>query len=66
MSEASEIEKILSSADKLKFLGQNRAFVAILFAIWANRKRGWLSQGLRIALFTAAVGSYEYWMRFFG
>jgi hypothetical protein len=65
MSDASEIEKILSKADKLEFLGQNRAFVTLLFAIWANRKRGWLSQVLRIGLLAAGVGGYGYWTGFF-
>jgi hypothetical protein len=62
MSEPSEIEKILSSADKLKFLGQNRAFVTLLFAIWSSRKRDWLSQVLRIGLLTAGGG---YWTGLF-
>ena len=60
MSESSEIDRILSSADKLRYLGQNRAFLTLLFAIWANRKRGWLSQVLRVVLVIVG-GGYGYW-----
>ena len=65
MSDQSEVEKILGNAGKLKYLGPNRAFLTLLFAIWANRKRGWLSQVLRITLPVAGAGSYAYWAGFF-
>jgi hypothetical protein len=61
----SDVEKILRNADKLRFLGPNRAFVTLLFAIWANRKRGWLSQLMRIVLLGIGAGSAGYWSGFF-
>jgi hypothetical protein len=65
MSDESDVEKILRNAGKLEYLGRNRAFVAILFAIWANRKRGWLSHALRVGALTAGAGGVGYWSGFF-
>jgi hypothetical protein len=65
MSDESDVEKILGNADKLKYLGPNRAFLTLLFAIWANRKRCRLSQFLRIALIALGAGGYGYWSGFF-
>lgn len=61
MSDESDVEKILRSANRLKYLGPNRAFFTLLFAIWANRKRGWLSQVLRIGMLAVGAGGYGYW-----
>ena len=66
MSDESEIEKVLSSADKLKFLGRNRAFIALLFALWTARKKGGLLGALKKGiLLTLGVGGYGYWNGFF-
>jgi hypothetical protein len=66
MSDESEVEKVLSSADKLKFPGRNRAFIALLFALWAARKRrgllGALKKGILLAL---GVAGFGYWNGFF-
>jgi len=40
MSDESDVEKVLANAERLKYLGRNRAFLTLLFAIWATRKRG--------------------------
>lgn len=61
MSTESDVEKILQNADRLKYLGPNRAFFTLLFAIWASRKRGWLAQVLRIVALAVGAGSYGYW-----
>jgi len=40
MSNESEVDKILSRAGELKFLGKDRAFLTLLFAVWAVRQKG--------------------------
>jgi hypothetical protein len=66
MSDESEIEKVLASADKLKYLGRNRAFFALIFALWAARRKGGLWSALaKLGLVTAGVGGYGYWNGFF-
>ena len=62
MSDGSEIERVLASANKLKFLGPNRAFFALIFALWTARKKGGLWNILtKLGLLTASVGGYGYW-----
>jgi hypothetical protein len=57
MSDGSEVEKVLASADKLRFLGRNRAFVALIFALWTARKKGGLWSALvKIVLLAGGVG----------
>jgi hypothetical protein len=66
MSDESEIEKVLASADKLKYLGRNRAFFALIFALWAARKKGGLWNALtKLGLVIASVSGYGYWSGFF-
>jgi hypothetical protein len=65
MSDQSEVEKILRNADKLKYLGANRAFLTILFALWTNRRRGWLSQVLRLVVLAGGAGGVGYWTGLF-
>jgi hypothetical protein len=65
MSDESEVEKVLSSADKLKYLGRNRAFIALLFALWAARKKGGLWTTLTKLALLAGAGGYGYWTGFF-
>lgn len=66
MSDESDIEKVLASADKLKYLGRNRAFFTLLFALWAARKKSGLWSALtRLGLVAAGVGSCGYWSGFF-
>lgn len=62
MSQENEIEKVLSRADKLKFLGQNRAFMTLLFAVWAARKKGGFWSTLtRLILLVGGAGGFGYW-----
>jgi hypothetical protein len=65
MSDESEVDKVLSSAAELKFLGRNRAFVALLFALWMARKKGGLWSALTKLGLLAGVGGYGYWNGFF-
>jgi hypothetical protein len=67
MSDESEVEKVLSSAEKLKFLGRDRAFIALLFALWAARKKGALWGFLtKLSLIAGGAGGYGYWSGLFG
>jgi hypothetical protein len=61
-----EVEKVLLRAGELKFLGRDRAFFALLFALWtARRKRGVLSILMKLGLLAGGVGGYGYWNGFF-
>jgi hypothetical protein len=67
MSDESEVDKVLARAGELKFLGRNRAFFTLLFAIWTSRKRDGLWSALtRLVLMAGGVsGGYWYWSGFF-
>ena len=66
MSNDSEADKVLSSARELKFLGPDRAFLTLIFALWTARKRSGLGGVLtKFGFFTAGVGGYGYWNGFF-
>jgi hypothetical protein len=58
MSDGSDVEKVLASADKLKFLGPNRAFFALLFALWTARKKSGLWSALTKLCVLAGAGGY--------
>lgn len=66
MSDESEVEKVLLSAGELKFLGRNRAFITLLFALWAARRRGGLLRAVtKLSLLAGGVGGCGYWIGFF-
>lgn len=66
MSDESEVEKVLLSAGELKFLGRDRAFIALLFALWAARKKaGFWSALTRFGLVVGGLGGFGYWNGFF-
>jgi hypothetical protein len=66
MSSENDIEKIIQNAGRPRYLGPNRAFVTLLFAIWAKRKRSWFWRSLQITLVVAGVGGiYGYLQEFF-
>ena len=66
MSDESEVEKVLSRAGDLKFLGRDRAFLTLLFALWtASKKSGPLSRLTKLAVVAIGLGGYGYWKRFF-
>jgi hypothetical protein len=66
MSDESEVEKVLLRAGELKFLGRDRAFVTLLFALWAARKKGGLLSALtKVAILAGGVGGCAYWNGFF-
>jgi hypothetical protein len=63
MSDENEVDKVLARAGELKFLGRNRAFVTLLVALWAARKRGGLWSVLsRLCLLAVGTGGYGYWL----
>jgi hypothetical protein len=67
MSDESDVEKVLLRAGELKFLGRNRAFITLLFAVWAARKKGGLVGVLKKGiLLVVGVGGFGYWTGFFG
>jgi hypothetical protein len=67
MSDESEVEKILLSAGELKFLGRDRAFLTLLFALWAARKKGGMVSALKKGMLLAVgLGGFGYWNGFFG
>jgi hypothetical protein len=39
MSDEGAVEKVLLRAGELKFLGRNRAFITLLFAVWRPAKK---------------------------
>ena len=66
MSDESEVEKVLLRAGELKFLGRDRAFVALLFALWTARRKGApLSILMKLGLLVAGIGGYGHWSGFF-
>jgi hypothetical protein len=66
MSDENQIEKVLSRADKLKFLGRNRAFIALLFAVWAAKKKGgFWSARTKLGLLVGGASGFGYWHGFF-
>ena len=66
MSVESEIENVLARAERLKYLGRNRAFLTLLFALWASRKKGGLGSALtKLGVVAGGVGGFGYWSGFF-
>jgi hypothetical protein len=66
MSDESEVEKVLARVGELKFLGRDRAFLALLFALWMVRKRSGLWSALtKVVLLAGGVGGYGYWSGLF-
>jgi hypothetical protein len=66
MSDEGGVEKVLVNAGQLKYLGPNRAFLAILFALWAARKKpGQWGRLMKLAVLTTGLGGYGYWTGFF-
>jgi hypothetical protein len=66
MSDESDVEKILLRAGELKFLGRNRAFITLLFAVWAARKRrGYWSALTKLGLLVGGASGLGYWHGFF-
>jgi hypothetical protein len=47
MSDEGAVEKVLLRAGGLRFLGRNRAFITLLFAVWAARKKAGLASNLK-------------------
>jgi hypothetical protein len=65
MSDESDVQKVLLSAGELRFLGRDRAFVTLLVALWAARKKGGLWSALtKLGLLAGGVGGYGYWSGF--
>jgi len=66
MSDESEVGRVLSNAEKLKFLGPNRAFITLLFALWAARRRAGLwSVLMKLGLIAGGASGYGYLTGFF-
>jgi hypothetical protein len=67
MSDESEVEKVLLSAGQLKYLGPNRAFLTLLVALWAARKKGGtFSLFVKLCVLVGGAGGYGYWSGFLG
>ena len=63
MSDESEVDKVLARAGELRYLGKNRAFFAILFALWTSRKTGgpWAALTKLVLVASGLGGSFWYW-----
>jgi hypothetical protein len=61
MSAESQIDKVLANAGQLGFLGPNRALLALLFALWAARKRPGLLSRL-LGTIALGIGGYGCWL----
>jgi hypothetical protein len=59
------VDKVLAKAGELKFLGPNRAFLALLFALWTARKKSGLWGLTKLGLLAGGLVGYGYWNGFF-
>lgn len=63
MSDESVVDKALARAGELKYLGKNRAFFTLLFALWTSRKKGglWAALTKVVLLASGLSGGLWYW-----
>jgi hypothetical protein len=66
MSDEDAVEKVLLRAGELKFLGRNRAFITLLFALWAARKKGGIWSAMtKLGLLIGSASGLGYWTGLF-